>query len=124
MITMDTNIHNARQFKVVRCNECKQAVRVDQCANHYATCEKIKLKQRFNRVVVERDGLLMYAIACAEYQGPEDYNLQIHYVHAEDGAHARAQFCYAHPNRTTHVIMGVGLVIGWLADEKEKILIH
>ena len=129
LITMDTNTHNARTHRIVRCNECKKPVRWDQRYGHWKTCKDIANKQKLKKIAIERDGLLLHAIACSRYHGQlrngsEDWRLEIHYVHAEDINHARAQFCHAHPNRQTTQIMAVGLCIGWLANEKEKIIIH
>lgn len=124
LITMDTSLHNARSQKLVRCNECKQVLRIDQVKEHFHSCKQLKNKRRLKKMAVERDGLLLHAIACARYHGPEDYRLEIHYVHAEDINHARAQFCHAHPNRERAQILAVGLSIGWLANEQEKILVH
>lgn len=124
MITMDTSLHNARVQKLVRCNHCKQVIHVSQCGPHAKDCVKRKQSKRLDKMTMERDGLRMHAIACARYRTPTQYDLEIHYVHAEDVNHARAQFCYAEPDRVKARILGVSLVIGWNVDEKERVLIH
>jgi hypothetical protein len=39
------------------------------------------------------------------------------YLHADSAAHARAQYCAAHPNRRTHQIIGVAPAIGYYVED-------
>lgn len=97
---------------------------MDQCRVHAETCEKIRVSKKLSKMTMEKDGLRLHAIACARYVNPTEYNLEIHYVHAESCAHARAQFCYGEPNRHLARILAAGLVIGWHTNEDGKILVH
>jgi hypothetical protein len=103
---------------VVRCNHCKAALLAKHRRAHALDCAARKRTKRLDSLALERDGKRMYAIAAARYVGPTEWKKEIHYVHAEDCAHARAQFCYAEPNRTQVRILGVGLALGWQADRE------
>lgn len=117
--------HNAQAQQLVRCNHCKKTMPWSQTGIHVRECAEIAKDKKLDKIAMERDGLRMYAVACARYIRPQSYEMQIHYLHAENDGHAKAQFCRSYTNRHTHRIIACGLVIGWQVDEKtEKVLVH
>jgi hypothetical protein len=108
---------------IVRCKHCRQVVLLAQRAAHAMDCAARKRAKKLDRVTFTKEGLSLHAIAAYRYKGRGRWEQEIHYVHAESVAHARAQFCYAEPNRKRVKIIDVGLALGWHVDEKtEKII--
>lgn len=97
---------------LVRCNHCKSIVRLADRRAHAKDCRSRQNQKRLEKMATARKGLLMYAIAAARWT-PGGWKKEVHHVHAEDIKHAKAQFCYAEPNRKLVHIIAVGLCIGW-----------
>lgn len=100
---------------LVRCDYCKAIVRKEDRRAHAKDCRSRRNQKKLDQMTMKRKGLCMYAIAAARNVNGS-WNKEVHHVHAEDEKHARAQFCYAEPNRKLVHIIAVGLCIGWQAD--------
>jgi len=61
----------------------------------------------------------LYAVAVERYRRGSLVAAGIRYMHADSIAHAKNQYCYAHPNRRTHRVISVGPVIGYYVDDKD-----
>lgn len=106
---------------LVRCNHCKSIVKLDDRRAHAIECKSRRNQKKLDRMTLRRKGLAMYAIGAARLVNGQ-WKKEVHHVHAEDANHARAQFCYAEPDRRTVHILAVGLAIGWLGDDNGEIL--
>ncbi len=63
----------------------------------------------------------LYAICYEVIRNHKIIETGIDHVKAESIAHARNQFCFQHPNRSTHNIVAVGPALGYfLNDEKNE----
>jgi hypothetical protein len=61
----------------------------------------------------------LYAIAVEYYDRKGKLKTaNVVYLHADSAVHASNQYKTAHPNRNTHVIVSVGLAIGFFTEDK------
>jgi len=107
---------------IVRCNHCKQVVLLEHRNAHALDCSSRKRKRKLDKVAMEREGKRLYAIAVARHLYADKYRGEMHYAHATSVADAKAQFCFAEPDRQKVRILEVGLAIGWEVDEKGEIV--
>jgi hypothetical protein len=114
---------NLTQETPVRCKHCRAIILAKHCRAHALDCHAKKRKQKLDRVTLEKNGMRLYAVVAAHYAGKGLWKQEIHYLHAENVAHARGQFCHAYPNRKRVKIMEVGLAIGWEVNEKTGAII-
>lgn len=107
---------------IVRCNHCKQVVLLEDRRAHALDCNARKRKRKLDKVAMEREGKRLYAIAAARHIFADKYQGEIHYAHATSARDAKAQFCFAEPDRRKVRILEIGLAIGWEVDEKGEIV--
>lgn len=113
---------SGRAPNIARCKHCRTVVKLEHRRAHSRECRKRRDQKKLDRMTMMRDGLRLYAIGAVRWTR-NGWKKEVHHVHAEDMNHARAQFCYAEPDRKRVHILAVGLAIGWQANEKGDLLV-
>lgn len=105
------------RLHVMRCNHCREFVLNEHRAMHALDCRAKRNREKLGAMNLEKNGQALYAVAATRRRRGRWSAPVIEHVHANDPAHARAQFMAGEIPPAQTRIIDIGLAIGVFCDE-------